>query len=498
MSTSSLHNAMLERAQLIVDEKKDSIKENAKMRQWYHFMPECGWMNDPNGLIFYKGKYHLFYQFYPYGPYWSAMHWGHAVSEDLLHWEYLPIALAPSEPYDDYQKGGVFSGSAIEGEDGKLYLFYTGTIMEQGKIVKSQCVAFSDDGIEFTKYDQNPVVPPTRLVESDPKVWKHGDKWYMVVGGEEDRKGRAILYSSDNLLKWEPFGTVLESDGSLGAMWECPDLFNVDDSDVLVFGPMHLNSQKCTYITGEMNYDIRKFIPDKSAEVDYGFDYYAPQSFEDNKGRRLQVAWANAWDWMPWWKGFGTTAQEGWCGSLSTYRQVHIVDGEPEFTPIEELKQLRNSYRNYGSLVINNNNVPVEAGDGVHFEILSKLSLSKTTAEKVIFKLRCAKGVQGSNDRHTDFTFDLKGRKLFVDRNNSDDWSTGTKSCELDISDTDDLIIHFYSDTVSIELFTEKYRKAFSLNVFPEEKCKEINLIAQNGDAVFESFESWGLDKVCS
>ena len=492
------HKQMLEKAQCAVEKNRELVRQYAKKRQWYHFMPECGWMNDPNGLVFFKGKYHLFYQHYPYGPYWSAMHWGHAVSTDLLHWEYLPIALAPSEPYDDYQKGGIYSGGAVVGDDGKLYLFYTGTLVKEGKVIKSQCVAFSEDGVNFEKCIGNPVVPPTDLVESDPKVWKYKDKWYMIVGGELDKKGRAILYVSDNLTKWELFGTILESDGSLGAMWECPDLFHVDGYDILVIGPMHLNEQKCTYLVGNMDYENCRFEPEITGEVDFGFDYYAPQSFEASQGRRLQFAWANAWDWMPWWKGFGTTAQEGWCGSLNIPREVHVVNGKPTFTPVEELKSLRYNHRDYGSLHINEQRrVSIEAGDGVHFELLAKLSLQNTTAQQVVFQMRCGEQIQGCNDRHTDFIFDLKEKRLTVDRNYSDDWSVGTKYCDIDLNDASDLIIHFYSDTVSIELFTEKYQKAFSLNIYPEEVCNKIYLSAQKGEATFISLETWGLKQVC-
>ena len=201
------HEQALLKAQSTVEKNKKFVKRYAKKRQWYHFMPECGWMNDPNGLIYYKGKYHLFYQFYPYGPYWSAMHWGHAISDDLLNWEYLPVALAPSEPYDDCQKGGIFSGSAVTGKDGRLYLFYTGTVISDDKVIKSQCMAVSEDGINFTKYQNNPIIDPTMFVESDPKVWYKENKWYMIVGGEENHKGRAILYVSDDLEEWSYFGT---------------------------------------------------------------------------------------------------------------------------------------------------------------------------------------------------------------------------------------------------------------------------------------------------
>ena len=127
------------------------------MRQHYHLMPQCGWMNDPNGLIYFKGQYHVFYQTNPYSGFWDSMHWGHAVSKDLLHWEYLPLALAPSEVYDDFQKGGCFSGSAIE-HDGKMYLFYTATANHGHGNVQTQCLAISEDGIHFEKYTGNPLI----------------------------------------------------------------------------------------------------------------------------------------------------------------------------------------------------------------------------------------------------------------------------------------------------------------------------------------------------
>lgn len=492
------HEFLLEKAQSAVNKNKKNVIENAKRRQWYHFMPECGWMNDPNGLVCFKGKYHLFYQFYPYGPYWSAMHWGHAISEDLLHWEYLPIALAPSEPYDDCQKGGVFSGSAVVGDDGLLYLFYTGTLIKDGAVTKSQCVAYSEDGIHFQKLESNPVISPTAFTESDPKVWKHNNKWYMIVGGERDRKGRVILYCSNDLTDWKLAGTILESDGSLGAMWECPDLFNVDGNDIMVIGPMHLGEKKCTFMLGSMDYDHMRFNSKLSGEVDYGFDYYAPQSFEDLNGRRIQFAWANAWDWMPWWKGFGTTAQEGWCGALAIPREVYVHDGKPVFKPVRELKLLRNNHRHYGTLQVRDHDkIPIEAGDGIHYEILAKYSVKDSTAQRLIFNLRCGSHIQSCNDRHTDFIFDFADNQIIVDRNYSDDWSTGTKSCPIEIEKADELLIHFYSDTVSIELFTENYHKAFSLNVYPEEECKEISISANNGNAKFASFETWGLNRVC-
>ena len=152
----ALLNHNIAKAQLEIYRQKDFVKKG-KMRQRYHFMPQTGWLNDPNGLIYFKGKYHFFFQYNPYSGFWDCMHWGHAVSDDLMHWDYLPLALAPSEEYDNYPKGGCFSGSAIE-YDGKLCIMYTGTANYGNGIEQTQCLAFSEDGTHFKKYKGNPVL----------------------------------------------------------------------------------------------------------------------------------------------------------------------------------------------------------------------------------------------------------------------------------------------------------------------------------------------------
>ena len=188
----------IEKAQEEIDRKKELVKQG-RMRQNYHFMAQTGWINDPNGLIYYKGRYHLFFQYNPYYGFWDYMHWGHAVSEDLVHWEYLPLALAPSESYDDHMRGGCFSGSAIE-HDGKLFLMYTGTKNDGNGFEQSQCIAYSEDGIHFEKYEGNPVItaPPNVPKDffRDPKVWKHDEKYYMICGARKNDFAHALLYCS--------------------------------------------------------------------------------------------------------------------------------------------------------------------------------------------------------------------------------------------------------------------------------------------------------------
>lgn len=196
------------KAQLETDRKKDIVKKG-KMRQRYHFMPQTGWLNDPNGLIYFRGKYHFFFQWNPYSGFWDSMHWGHAVSDDMLHWEYLPLALAPSETYDDYPKGGCFSGSAIE-YDGKLFLMYTGTANTGKGVEQTQCIAYSEDGIHFEKYAGNPVITAPEGISvdcfRDSKVWRHEDTFYMVCGASRNKRGLALLYKSEDMLHWTSSG----------------------------------------------------------------------------------------------------------------------------------------------------------------------------------------------------------------------------------------------------------------------------------------------------
>lgn len=334
----------IHRAQVETDRKKEEVSRG-RMRQEYHFMPQAGWMNDPNGLIFFRGKYHFFYQYNPYGAFWDCMYWGHAVSEDLLHWEYLPPALAPSEFYDDYPKGGCFSGSAIVCDD-KLFLMYTGTANNGNGVEQTQCIAYSEDGVYFEKYEGNPVLRAPEGIKADcfrdPKVWKHEDTYYMVCGASREDRGLALLYKSEDMLHWSFFNVLAESRGEWGFMWECPDFFQIGDQYVLTFSPMGSGDHTSVYLMGDFDYKTGKFDCRISKEIDWGLDYYAPQSFETPDGRRIMVAWANEWEWMPLWKDWGPSYKEGWCGFFNLPREVRIKqDGTLQFIPVKELKELR-------------------------------------------------------------------------------------------------------------------------------------------------------------
>ena len=298
----------IEKAQKEIEAKRETVQQG-KFRQDYHFMAETGWINDPNGLIYFKGKYHFFYQYNPYSGFWDCMHWGHAVSEDMIHWEYLPLALAPSEVYDDHLKGGCFSGSAIE-HDGKLFLIYTGTCNNGNGFEQAQCIAYSEDGIHFEKYEGNPVITapegvPTDLFR-DPKIWKHDDTYYVVCGASKNGFAQARLYKSTDMFHWEFVNVLAESRGEWGFMWECPGYLELGadggaPTKCLSFSPQGLeggrwdrgNVYAAGYmpVTGDITGGDGTYELGEFRLWDAGFDFYAPQEFTSEDGRHILIGW---------------------------------------------------------------------------------------------------------------------------------------------------------------------------------------------------------------
>ena len=264
-------------------------------------------MNDPNGFVQYKGQYHMFYQHFPYKSVWGPMHWGHAVSRDLISWTYLPVALAPDQTYD---KDGCFSGSAME-KDGRLYLMYTGHIItgpdKDNNYIQKQNMAVSSDGVVFEKLADNPVIDNSQIPEGaslkdfrDPKVFERDGSYYVVLGSNDGKgNGQILLYRSEDLIHWTFVNVMAQSDGTLGDNWECPDLFALGGRDVLLMSPQRVPAQgddyrnlhSTTYMLGELDTVSGKFHYDAYLPVDYGFDFYAPQTTRDDQGRRIMIGW---------------------------------------------------------------------------------------------------------------------------------------------------------------------------------------------------------------
>ena len=283
------------------------------MKNRLHVKAPGNWVNDPNGMIYYKGQYHLFYQHFPYAPRWGTMHWGHAVSPDLIHWEHVGVALFPSLSED---QNGCFSGSAVE-ENGVMHLFYTGVHYNQVNpkdihqcldqdFTSAQLHLTSKDGMHFDVFGDKEVVIPAltdpeigdNTHTRDPKVWKGSDAWYMVLGSTtKDHKGEALFYKSEDLSHWRLAGQATTKQ-KLGWMWECPDLFNVNGRSVFVFSPMELIEDTDGYADRAIcmlpEFDEKtctmKF-PENWQLLDCGGDLYAPQTMTDADGNRISIAW---------------------------------------------------------------------------------------------------------------------------------------------------------------------------------------------------------------
>lgn len=294
----------------------------------YHFEPRKGWMNDPNGLIEFRGQYHAFYQHNPYDNKWGPMHWGHAVSSDMVHWQELPIALAPTEWYED--DGGCFSGSAVE-KDGKLYLFYTSVSKELGQ---TQSVAVSEDGIHFRKYGGNPVIRTYPKDGSrdfrDPKVVFLNDSYYMVVGSKYNGKGRVLLYQSDNLLSWNYIGVLYES-VEYNNVIECPDLYKLDDKYVLMFSKIGYKTHATQFVIGD--FDGKRFYPESYCTPEAGPQFYAPQTFEAGDGRRIMIGWFFDWERK-------VEENAPYAGALTIPRELSLVNGTIHNFPVAEARAL--------------------------------------------------------------------------------------------------------------------------------------------------------------
>ena len=321
-------------------------------RPAFHATPTIGWMNDPNGFSMFRGECHLFYQYHPYSNEWGPMHWGHLKTRDFLQWERLPAALAPDQEYD---ASGCFSGGAVELPDGRQLLMYTGVQRrrnEEGYIqdVQTQCVAVGD-GVDYEKYDLNPVLAGNDLPRDgstidfrDPKVWLEGDTFYTVIGNRTgDESGAILLYRSKDGLEWEYVRTLDRCHNQYGRMWECPDFFELDGKQIILTSPQDMAPIGLEFHAGNGtlclmgSYDPEKgFTRERVQAIDYGLDFYAPQTLLAPDGRRIMVAWMQNWATVGA-KPFHCR----WFGQMTLPRELSVRNGRLYQVPVRELEEHR-------------------------------------------------------------------------------------------------------------------------------------------------------------
>lgn len=318
-------------------------------RPRFHLTPRVGWMNDPNGFCFYRGEYHLFYQYHPYNTQWGPMHWGHAASTDLLNWTFRPCAMAPDTPAD---RKGCFSGTALPTPDGRLLLMYTG-VQEDGNggVKQLQCLAVGD-GTDFEKDAANPVIREEALPEGgsavdfrDPKIWYEDGVYRCAVSTRDARdQGRILLYESTDARNWHYRTTLDTCRNEYGKMWECPDFFPLDGRQLLLVSPQEMEGTPdgeihagfgTLALLGRWDKDAASFTRETVQPVDYGTDFYAPQTLLTPDGRRVMVAW------MQNWATVGEAPRSHrWFGCMTMPRELFLRDGRLCQRPVRELETL--------------------------------------------------------------------------------------------------------------------------------------------------------------
>lgn len=327
--------------------------EDDFQRPQFHFLPPANWMNDPNGVIQWNGQYHLFYQYNPDGAVHSDMHWGHAVSDDLIQWTDLPIALAPTPQTVD--EGGIFSGCAVN-NNGQPLIFYTG-VSSPNYSKQVQCLAIgSADLLTWDKYEQNPIIDtvPAEARQTsdfrDPFVWQGvDDSWYMLVGsGIAGVGGTVFLYRSEDLVNWEYLNPLLVGDAQTqGAIWECPNFFELDGKWVLIISSHDgKNTDTVRYFVGTFK-DYR-FIPETSGRLDFAY-MYAPLTFVDDRSRRL------LWGWIREGRTYQAHERAGWAGVQIIPRELRLDEhNHLIMTPVPELNTIRGDHLHLENMPLSN------------------------------------------------------------------------------------------------------------------------------------------------
>ncbi|HFI0640771.1 TPA: glycoside hydrolase family 32 protein [Streptococcus suis] len=390
-----------------------------------HFVPEIGWINDPNGFVYFKGEYHLFYQFNPYESVWGPMHWGHAKSKDLVNWEHLPVALAPDK---DYDKDGCFSGSAIVKDD-TLWLMYTGHIVnEDGSVRQVQNMAYSTDGIHFEKIAQNPVATEELLPEEviandfrDPKIFEKDGRYYSVVATKhKDGVGCIVLLGSDDLLDWQFESIFLKGQAHQGHVWECPDYFEVDGQEYLIVSPMRyqkedndfVNINSNIFVTGHVDWDKKVFEADSFKEIDHGHDFYAAQTTEGPEGERIMIAWMHTWGRKLVTNDLG----HKWYGQMTLPRL---------------LKQGENGLRQVLPASILNSFDDIEIGQVIQGPSKFSLKLDDSLDLKL-----------GTDQDYLQFGYDKERQEVYIDRSSlkiqqagEEEWSTVRRAVSVQATD---------------------------------------------------------------
>jgi fructan beta-fructosidase len=462
--------------------KTDQQAAQEVHRPQFHFTPPSGWMNDPNGMVYYDGEYHLFYQHYPDSTVWGPMHWGHAISRDLIHWEHQPIALHPDS------LGYIFSGSAVVDENNTSG-FQTGNekslvaiFTYDKKGFETQGIAYSNDkGRTWMKYDKNPVIKnPGEQDYRDPKVFWHRETehWIMSLAV----RNRIEFYQSKNLISWEKTGEFGREYGNHGGVWECPDLFplTVDGTNethwvlLVSINPGGPNGGSATqYFIG--NFDGKTFTTDAEPKqerwVDYGPDNYAGVTWgHAPDGRKIFLGWMSNWNYA------NVVPTELWRSAMTLPRELSLKQTAAGLrlasTPSPEINQLRGA------------KAAITISETVPFNGLAELQLAFDLAATTANDF----GVEFLNTKNETLRvgYDRTHNRFYIDRTRAGKKEFSDRFAGVHMaaraSDNQTLNMHLYLDVASAELFADDGTACMTSTFFPNEDYKSFRLFAEGGD----------------
>ncbi len=472
-------------------------------RPQFHFVSPAGWLNDPNGVSQWNGRYHLFYQYNPDAAVHAHIHWGHASSRDLVHWTDEPIALTPSPGPD---ADGCWSGVLVN-DRGTPTLVYSG---HRNGVGQRACLAVGDQDLrQWHKDPANPVIPDLPLdldvVEfRDHCVWRTNDEWRQLIGsGIRDKGGTALLYRSQDLRSWDFVGPILVGDANdndvwTGSVWECVDLFRLGHPDepgpdVLLLSVWDEDvTRHGVYQTGR--FDGERFHLAQKHHLDYGLNYfYAAQSFPDDQDRRVLFGWIQ--------EGRPNLAQvqAGWSGVMSLPRQITLTaDGQLHQQPVDEIKQLRRNYHNLEKATLQpeqTHSLSDIAGNQLDIELTLYLPPGATVDL----------GVLATPDRAEQTVIQIHAgiadtALLALDRTASSlDNSTDTRplSGTITLDHMRRLTLRIIIDHSVVEIFANG--RPLTARIYPTRTdARNLHLTAHSDDVVLESFDAWQIDGIWS
>ncbi|HEY8938387.1 MAG TPA: glycoside hydrolase family 32 protein [Cyclobacteriaceae bacterium] len=467
----------------------DSLYYSEAHRPQLHFSPKEKWMNDPNGMVYYQGEYHLFYQYYPEAMVWGPMHWGHAVSTDMIHWEHLPIALYPDS------LGLIFSGSVVADvnntsqlgttENPPLVAMFTYHSMEKEKAGKidyqNQGIAYSiDKGRTWTKYEHNPVLKNPGIKDfRDPKMFWHAEtkKWIVILAVFD----HVELYSSDDLKTWHKLSEFGKTFGTHGGVWECPDLFQlkVENEDVkkwvmlVSVNPGGPNGGSGTqYFTGD--FDGVKFTAAENEKtikwIDYGPDDYAGVTWSNTPGeRKLFLGWMSNWAYAQ------QVPTSPWRSAMTVPREL-------------KLEKIKNDFYLKSSVVDELNKQVIREKNFDAVEIADSILISKDSSFDA--SMAIIEGSIEANDLEFSFTnalkqrvtvgFDADKKQFVINRSKagsnefSKDFRGESYSSRISVSDT--LKFTIVTDVSSVEVFFDDGLSTMTSIHFPDERLANFSI----------------------